>query len=100
MLRYDMLPDDAEGFVEDLIRRGSGAREISHRLQKSFGIRRGKSWLAKYIADNIRPNIAEHARLQRRLRCVKREFGDRPELLAKLAKMVNGNFRRNKAPTR
>jgi hypothetical protein len=100
MLRYEMLPDDAEGFVEELMRCGSGAREISRRLQKSFGIRRGKSWLAAYINENIRPHLAEHARLQRRLRCVKREFGDRPELLAKLAELVNGNFRRNKAATR
>jgi hypothetical protein len=94
MRRYETLPAEVEGFIEDTIRRDAlNARELSELLLKKFGMRRGKSWLAAYVRKTLRPHMVEDARLERRLRLLKRELGDRPEVLAKVATnmMMNEN---------
>jgi len=86
MRRFEILPTDVEAFIEDAVRRdGLTATELSRLLFKKFGMRRGRSWLAAYIRKTLRPHMAEDARLERRLRLLKRELGDRPEVLAKVA---------------
>ncbi len=86
MRRFEALPADVEAFIEDAIRRNAtGVKELSCLLFEKFGMRRGKSWLAAYINKTLRPNMAEDSRLERRLRILKRELGDRPEVLAKVA---------------
>jgi|SRR5271157_5695316 len=93
MRRYETLPAEVEGFIEDKIRRGSlTTKELSALLFKKFGMRRSRSWLAGYINETLRPHMAEDAKLERRLRLLKRELGDRPEVLAKVAaNMMNDN---------
>lgn len=86
MRRYEQLPAEVEGFIEDAIRRDAlTAKDLSDQLFKKFGMRRGRSWLATYIQKTLRPHMVEDARLERRLRLLKRELGDRPEVLAKVA---------------
>jgi hypothetical protein len=87
------LPAEVEGFIEDAVRRDAlTAKELSELLFKKFGMRRGRSWLASYIKKILRPHMVEDARLERRLRLLKRELGDRPEVLAKVAAdMMNQN---------
>jgi|GEM_PF-1864525 len=79
--------------MENAIRRDAATvKEISDLLFEQFGIRRGKTWLADYINKTLRPNMAEDGRLGRRLRVLKRELGDRPEVLAKVAAdVINDN---------
>ncbi len=89
MRKFETLPGEVEGFIETEIRRGSaGVRELSQQIFEKFGMRRGKSWLSNYIQTRLRRHIAEDARLERRLRVLKRELGDRPEVLAKVAAEV------------
>jgi hypothetical protein len=89
MRAYEPLPADAEAYIEDAIRRGaSSVRELSRQLLEKFGVRRGKSWLASYVRTTLRRRFAEDALLERRLRLLKREFGDQPEVLAKVAAEV------------
>jgi hypothetical protein len=87
------LPADVEAFIEDAVRRDAlTAKELSELLFEKFGMHRGRSWLASYIKRTLRPHMAEDARLERRLRLLKRELGDRPEVLAKVAAdMMNQN---------
>ncbi len=93
MRRFDILPADVEAFIENAIRRdATTAKELSYLLFEKFGMRRGKSWLAAYVSKRLRPNMDEDARLERRLRVLKRELGDRPEVLAKVAAdVINDN---------
>lgn len=92
MRRYETLPPDVDVFIADSIRRDAlNVKILSELLFKNFGIRRGKSWIADYINKTLRPQMAEDARLERRLRLLKREFGDRPEVLAKAAAAVMNN---------
>ncbi|WP_425150795.1 hypothetical protein [Candidatus Binatus sp.] len=80
------MPAEVEGFIEDAIRRDAlTAKDLSDQLFKKFRMRRGRSWLARYIQKTLRPHMVEDARLERRLRLLKRELGDRPEVLAKVA---------------
>lgn len=86
MRKFEKLPGEVEGFIENEIRRGSaGVRELSQQIFQKFGVRRGKSWLSNYIKTTVRRHITEDARFERRLRLLKRELGDRPEVLAKVA---------------
>jgi hypothetical protein len=93
MRRYEQLPAEVEAFIEDAIRHDAlSGKELSDRLFEKFGMRRSRSWLAAYIQKTMRPHMVEDARLERRLRLLKRELGDRPEVLAKVAaEMMNGN---------
>jgi hypothetical protein len=92
MRRFEILPADVEAFIENAIRRDAAtATKLSYLLFEQFGMRRGKSWLAAYINKTLRPHMAEDARLERRLRLLKRELGDRPEVLAKVAADVMNN---------
>lgn len=89
MRAYEPLPADAEAFIEDAVRRdASSVRGLSRDLEEKFGVRRAKSWLANYIRKTLRQRLAEDARVERQLRLLKREFGDRPEVLAKIAAEV------------
>jgi hypothetical protein len=108
MRRFPALPAEVDAFIENAIRRDAATvQEISDLLFEQFGVRRGKTWIAEYINKTLLPNMAEDARLGRRLRVLKRELGDRPEALAKIATgVINDNSkpaarrRRKKAAAR
>lgn len=83
MRAYEPLPSAAENFLEEAIRGGAlSVRDLSRQLLEKFSIFRGKSWISQYIRTTLRRRLAEDARVERRLRLLKREFGDSPQVLA------------------
>ena len=94
MRRYEQLPAEVEGFIEDAIRRDAlTAKDLSDQLFEEIQDATRWSWLARYIQKTLRPHMVEDARLERRLRLLKRELGDRPEVLAKVAADMTSEIR-------
>jgi len=89
MRAYEPLPTAAESFLEDAVRGGTlSIRDLSRELLERFGTRRGKSWIGQYIRRTLRRRLVEDARVERRLRLLKREFGDSPQVLATVVAAV------------